>query len=55
MGLSKLAISISLIGFVFIGFLLLTGHPGFAQKVALYTFMLIFLGVIYGTFFEKGR
>lgn len=42
----KLLLTISLIGFLGIGGLLLTNHPGFAIKISNYLFFVLCLGIV---------
>lgn len=42
----KLLITISLVGFLGVGVLLLTNHPGFAIKISNYLFFILSLGIV---------
>jgi len=54
MKISKINIlSISLIGFLFVGLLLLTGHPGIAIKITNYLFFVLLAIIIYEKIFKK--
>lgn len=44
----KVSILLGLVGFMVIGFLLFAGHPGFASSIAVYNYLLILIGVLYG-------
>lgn len=43
----KSLLAISLLGFLVVGGLLLTNHPGFAIKITNYLFFLLLVGIIY--------
>jgi len=43
----KSLLTISLLGFLGVGVLLLTNHPGFAIKVTNYLFFILFAGIVY--------
>ncbi|MEK7169188.1 MAG: hypothetical protein AAB778_04200 [Patescibacteria group bacterium] len=49
----RLLLTIFLLGFLGVGGLLLTNHPGFAIKVTNYLFSIILIDVIYEKFIEK--
>ncbi|MFC1625516.1 hypothetical protein ACFL1Q_00540 [Patescibacteria group bacterium] len=51
--IGKVLISVSLLGLVVVGVLLLTNHPGFAIKITNYIFLLLLIGVTYETIFKK--
>lgn len=54
MKISKINILIiPFIGFLLVGLMLLTGHPGFAIKICNYLFFIILVGVIYEKFIKK--
>lgn len=44
--LSKLLLTISILGFFGVGLLLFTNHPGFAIKTSNYLFFILIAGVI---------
>lgn len=49
----RLLLTTSLLGFLGVGGLLLTNHPGFAIKITNYLFFILFVGIIYERFFKK--
>ncbi|EKD94492.1 MAG: hypothetical protein ACD_26C00034G0027 [uncultured bacterium] len=49
----KLLVTMSLFGFLCVGGLLLTNHPGFAIRIINYLFFIILIGVIYEKFIKK--
>lgn len=49
----KLLFVFFLFGFIAVGILLLTNHPGFAIKITNYLFFILFVGIIYERFFKK--
>lgn len=49
----KLLFVFFLFGFVAVGILLLTNHPGFAIKLCNYLFFILLAGLLYEKFYKK--
>lgn len=49
----KLFLIVALLGFVGIGILLFTNHPGFAIKICNYLFFVILITLFYEKFIKK--